>query len=60
MPQESVTAFIVDDEFQSREVISMMLAAMFREIKIVGLAANVKEALAGIERKKQRQLVFLQ
>ena len=58
MPQESVTAFIVDDEFQSREVISLMLAAMFPEIKIVGVAATVKEALAGIE-KKQPQLVFL-
>ena len=58
MPQEIITAFIVDDEFQSREVISLMLAAMFPEIKIVGLAATVKEALAGIE-KKQPQLVFL-
>lgn len=58
MPQETISAFIVDDEFQSREVISLMLAGMFPEIKIVGLAGTVKDALAGIE-KKAPQLVFL-
>jgi two-component system LytT family response regulator len=35
-----------------------MLAGMFPEIKVVGLAGTVKDALAGIE-KKQPQLVFL-
>lgn len=35
-----------------------MLAGMFPEIKIVGLGATVKEALAGIE-KTQPQLIFL-
>jgi two-component system LytT family response regulator len=58
MPQQIISAFIVDDEFQSREVISLMLAGMFPEIKIVGVAGTVKEALAGIE-KKEPQLVFL-
>lgn len=58
MPQQTISAFIVDDEFQSREVISLMLAGMFPEIKIVGLVGTVKEALAGIE-KKQPKLIFL-
>ena len=58
MPQQTISAFIVDDEFQSREVISLMLANIFPEIKIVGVAGTVKDALAGVE-KKQPQLVFL-
>lgn len=58
MPQQTISAFIVDDEFQSREVISLMLGDMFPEIKIVGHASTVKEALTGIE-EKQPQLVFL-
>src|SRR5688572_9184147 len=58
MPQQTISAFIVDDEFQSREVISLMLADMFPEIKIVGLAGTVKDGLAGIEMKTP-QLVFL-
>ena len=35
-----------------------MLANIFPEIKIVGVAGTVKDALAGVE-KKQPQLVFL-
>ena len=58
MSQQTISAFIVDDEFQSREVISLMLAGMFPEIKIVGLGGTVKEALAGIVRE-QPQLIFL-
>lgn len=58
MVQETISAFIVDDEFQSREVISLMLEAMFPEIQIVGSAATVKEGLTGIS-KIAPQLVFL-
>ena len=58
MPQQTISALIVDDEFQSREVISLMLSAMFPEIKIVGLAGTVNEGLEGIEKRKP-QLVFL-
>jgi two-component system LytT family response regulator len=58
MSQQAISAFIVDDEFQSREVISLMLASIFPEIKIVGQADAIKEALAGIQ-KTQPQIIFL-
>lgn len=58
MLQQTISAIIVDDEFQSRQVISLMMASLFPEVKIVGQAGTVKEALSSIE-KKQPQLVFL-
>jgi two-component system LytT family response regulator len=58
MSQQTISAFIIDDEFQSREVISLMLAGMFPEIEIVGQADTVKEALAGIQ-EIQPQIIFL-
>jgi two-component system LytT family response regulator len=59
MPDQPISAFIIDDEFQSRELISMLLADRFPELKVVGQAENVDEALAGI-RAKNPQLVFLE
>jgi two-component system LytT family response regulator len=58
MQEQIITAFIADDEFQSREVIKLLLGELFPEIKIVGEADNVQDALSGIEDKKP-QLVFL-
>ena len=58
MAEQTITAFIADDEFQSREVIKLLLNELFPEIKITGEADNVQDALSGIEDKKPR-LVFL-
>jgi two-component system, LytTR family, response regulator len=58
MSQQAISAFIVDDEFQSRKVISLMLSGMFPEIEIVGETGTVRESIAGIEEKRP-QLVFL-
>ena len=58
MPEQTITAFIADDEFQSREVIKLLLGELFPELKIIGEADNVQDALSGIENKKP-QLVFL-
>lgn len=58
MPDQPISAFIIDDEFQSRELISMILADHFPELKIVGQAEGVEDAFTGIKTKKP-QLVFL-
>ena len=58
MPDQLLTAFIIDDEFRSREVIILMLKKTFPYINIVGQAANVHDAFEGIYQTKP-QLVFL-
>ena len=58
MSDQTISAFIVDDEAQGRDVINLMLSQFFPELKIVGKAATVQEALAGIEEKKPN-IIFL-
>jgi two-component system, LytTR family, response regulator len=53
-----VTAFIVDDEYHSRKVISLMLKDFFPEIEIVGEAESVRKAVEGIK-QTHPGIVFL-
>ncbi|HTD40466.1 MAG TPA: LytTR family DNA-binding domain-containing protein [Mucilaginibacter sp.] len=53
-----IKAFIVDDEFQSRNLLIKMLQQYFPEIRVTGQAATVEEGLEGI-RKYQPNIVFL-
>jgi two-component system LytT family response regulator len=53
-----LNAFIVDDEYQSRNFLGNLLAKNFPEIELAGQAANVKDGLAGIK-KHQPEIVFL-
>ena len=41
-------AFIVDDEFQSRNILGNMLEQYFPEISLAGAASNVEDGLKGI------------
>jgi two-component system LytT family response regulator len=52
------TAYIVDDEFQSRNFLNKMLEQYFPEIKLVGQAATVEDAFQGIK-KYNPDIVFL-
>ena len=58
MSEQIISAFIVDDEFQGRDVINLMLKNFFPELKIVGQAAAIPEAVSGIEETKPN-MVFL-
>jgi len=53
-----LTAFIVDDEFQCREFLSVLLKQYFPEIQLVGQAATVDQALEGLRHYKP-DIVFL-
>lgn len=53
-----IKAFIVDDEFQSRNLLIKMLQQYFPEIHLSGEAATVEEGLEGIQ-KHQPNIVFL-
>lgn len=54
----SITTFIIDDEFQSRNFLHRMLQEYFPEMEIVGEASSVKEGLQGIKQYKP-DIVFL-
>jgi two-component system LytT family response regulator len=56
--EKSTSVFIVDDEYQSRLVLAKMLPHYFPEVKVLGEAATVAEAVAGIKRWKP-QVLFL-
>lgn len=58
MLPNSLKVFIVDDEYQSRNLLSKLLMEHFPDIIVTGNAANVEEALAGI-REFNPGLVFL-
>ena len=49
MPANALKVFIVDDEFQSRNLLSKLLLENFPQIVIAGQAATVEEAIAGIK-----------
>ena len=53
-----LTAFIVDDESDSREVLALMLAEHHPDVGIAGAAASVDEALAAIAQVRP-DVVFL-
>ena len=55
---ENISVLIVDDEFQSRKLITKMLSLFFPEISIISEAASVKEALLCMEHTKP-ELIFL-
>ena len=55
---QSITTFIIDDEFQSRNFLHTMLQQYFPEIKVLGEASSVQEALEGINEHKPN-IVFL-
>lgn len=46
---QSIKAFIIDDEFQSRNFLHKMLQQYFPEIIVAGHASNVEEGLQGIK-----------
>ena len=53
-----IKAFIIDDEFQSRNFLHKMLQQYFPEIIVAGHASNVKEGLDGIK-EYDPDIVFL-
>ncbi|MEO5644902.1 MAG: response regulator [Bacteroidia bacterium] len=53
-----ITAIIVDDERQSRDVLNSLLNNFSNEIEIIGEAGNIDDAF-GIINEKKPQLVFL-
>src|SRR5258708_787750 len=55
---QAVKAFIIDDEFQSRNFLIKMLRQYFPEISLVGQASTVEEGLQGIK-KYHPNIVFL-
>ncbi|MEO6868057.1 MAG: response regulator [Ginsengibacter sp.] len=55
---QSITTFIIDDEFQSRSFLHTMLQQYFPEIIVVGEASSVREGLEGINKYKP-DIVFL-
>ncbi len=56
--KEKIRTILIDDEKNSREVLSKLLGSFFPEIEIVGEASDVDEGYKVIQEKKP-QLVFL-
>jgi two-component system, LytTR family, response regulator len=48
--QPPLKVFVVDDEFQSRNLLGKLLADNFPNISVIGQASNIKEAIEGIAR----------
>src|SRR5215831_1164327 len=53
-----IRTFIVEDEYQNRNLLSKMLSDSGQNIQLVGFATNVKEAIEGIA-KLNPELVFM-
>jgi YesN/AraC family two-component response regulator len=58
MPANSFKVFVVDDEYQSRNLLCKLLSEHFPEIVVAGQASSVKEGLEGI-RLFNPNLLFL-
>lgn len=56
--QDAITALLVDDEDDGREVLAGLLTRYFPEVRLLGQASNVEDAYALIQ-KCHPQLVFL-
>ena len=54
----SITAFIVDDELKSREVLKNLLETFCTNVQVIGMAGNIIESVSAIQKLKP-QLVFL-
>ena len=54
----NIQCIIVDDEPKSREVLKSLLESFCEGVEVIGMAGNIKEAVAEIK-EKQPQLVFL-
>ena len=50
--------FVVDDEFQSRNILCKMLSEHFHDISIAGQASNIEEAIEGLKKHKP-DILFL-
>ena len=55
---EGITALVIDDEADSREVIQHYLQRYCPQVKVLGEAADIKEGLQKIK-ELQPQLLFL-
>ena len=55
---QAITTFIIDDEFQSRNLLHKMLQQYFPEIIVLGEASSIEEGLQGINEYKP-DIVFL-
>lgn len=55
---QSITALIIDDEFQSRNLLSKLLLQVAPEIKLIGQAADTTEGFDAIN-ELNPQLIFL-
>src|SRR5437870_9023887 len=49
MPANPLKVFIVDDEYQSRNLLGKLLLENFPNIAVAGQASNVQEGIAGID-----------
>ena len=58
MPANPLKVFIVDDEYQSRNLLSKLLSEHIPDIVVAGQASNVADAIAGI-REFDPGLLFL-
>lgn len=58
MAMREIKAFIIDDEFQSRNFLNKMLQLYFPDILVIGDASSVEEALKGIH-EHNPDIVFL-
>jgi len=55
---QTISVFIVDDEYQSRQVIAKYLSRYFSDLQVVGQAATLEEAVEGIN-ALQPDIVFM-
>ena len=46
--QVSITAFIVDDEFQSRNLLAKLIAGRFEGVQLIGQAGTIEESFTSI------------
>ena len=58
MAAGNLKVFVVDDEFQSRNILCKMLSEHFQDISIAGEASNVEEAIEGLK-KQEPDILFL-
>jgi two-component system LytT family response regulator len=58
MPSTPLKVFIVDDEYQSRNLLSKLLMEHFPNVIVTGQASNIQEGIAGIK-EFNPSLVFL-
>jgi two-component system LytT family response regulator len=55
---QAITAFIIDDELQSRNILHKMMQQYFPEISLIGEASTVEQGMQGIQ-ENSPDVVFL-